>query len=45
MGTGAHTLELYADVLGTPNRNFKVEILRPYDVVALDTQYNTYISS
>jgi len=43
MGTGAHTLELYADVLGTPNRTFKVEILRPYDVVALDTQYNTYI--
>lgn len=44
MGTGSHTLEVYADVLGTPNRNFKVEILRPYDVVALDTQYNTYIS-
>jgi hypothetical protein len=43
MGTGNHTLELYADVLGTPNRKFKVEILRPYDVVALDTQYNTYI--
>jgi hypothetical protein len=43
MGTGNHTLELYADVLGTPNRNFKVEILRPYDVVVLDTQYNTYI--
>jgi hypothetical protein len=43
MGTGNHTLELYADVLGTPHRNFKVEILRPYDVVVLDTQYNTYI--
>jgi len=43
MGTGSHTLEIYADVLGTPNRNFKVEILRPYDVVVMDTQYNTYI--
>ena len=44
MNTGSHQLEVYADVLGTPNRNFKFEILRPYDWALVDTQYNTNIS-
>jgi len=42
--TGNQLMEVYADVLGTPNRSFKMEILRPYDVVLMDTQYNTNIS-
>jgi len=44
VNTGSHIMEVYADVLGTPNRSFTLEILRPYDVVLMDTQYNTNIS-
>jgi hypothetical protein len=44
LNTGSHQIEMYTDVLGTPNRNFKVELLRPFDVVLMDTQYNTNIS-
>lgn len=44
LSTGSHQLEVYADVLGTANRNYKFEILRPYDVVVMDTQYNTNIA-
>lgn len=44
LNTGNHLMEVYADVLGTPNRTFKIEILRPYDVMLMDSQYNTNIS-
>jgi len=44
MNTGSHLLEVYVDVLGTPNRTMKWEILRPFDWVLVDTQYNTNIS-
>lgn len=44
VNTGSHIMEVYADVLGTPNRTFTLEILRPYDVVLMDTQYNSNIS-
>jgi len=45
MNTGSQVLEVYTDVLGTPNRNFKFEILRPFDWVLQDTQYGTNISA
>ncbi|MCC6405336.1 MAG: hypothetical protein IT405_03040 [Candidatus Yanofskybacteria bacterium] len=44
LNTGTHQVEVYLDVLGTPNRTFKLEILRPYDWLVWDTQYNTNIS-
>lgn len=44
VSTGSQLMEVYVDVLGTPNRSFRLEILRPYDVVLMDTQYNTNIS-
>jgi hypothetical protein len=44
LSTGSHQIEVFADVLGTPFRNFKLEILRPFDWVLTDTQYNTNIS-
>jgi len=44
VNTGSQLMEVYVDVLGTPNRSFRLEILRPYDVVLMDTQYNTNIS-
>lgn len=45
LGTGSHQIEVYADVMGTPNRTFKYEILRPYDWVFQDTQYGTNITA
>lgn len=42
--TGSQQMEVYADVLGTPNRTFKMEVLRPYDWVLQDTAYGTNIS-
>lgn len=44
LSTGSHQLEVYTDVLGTANRTYKFEILRPYDMLVMDTQYNTNIS-
>lgn len=44
LNTGNSTVDLYADVMGSPNRNFTVRVLRPYDVSLVDTQYNTGIS-
>jgi len=45
LSTGNSTLEVYADVLGSPNRDFKFQILRPYDVQFTDTEYNSGIST
>ncbi|MCL4358447.1 peptidoglycan-binding protein, partial [Patescibacteria group bacterium] len=44
LGTGSHTFEVFLNVVGTPNRNFEFQILRPYDIIALDNQYNANIS-
>ncbi len=44
LNTGSHQIEVYVDVLGTPNRTFKFEILRPFDWTFVDTQYNTNIT-
>jgi hypothetical protein len=44
LNTGNSTIELYADVMGSPNRRVTFTILRPYDVSVVDTQYNTGIS-
>ncbi len=44
VNTGSHQLEVFTDILGTPNRTMKLEVLRPYDWVLTDTQYNTNIS-
>lgn len=44
VNTGSHQLEVFTDVLGTPNRTMKFEVLRPYDWVLTDTQYNTNLS-
>ena len=44
MTTGTHVMELFVDVLGTPNRTVKFELLRPFDWTVIDTQYNSNIS-
>lgn len=42
--TGNSVVDLYADILGSPNRNFTVRVLRPYDLNVVDSQYSTGVS-
>ncbi|MDO8582618.1 MAG: peptidoglycan-binding domain-containing protein [bacterium] len=42
--TGNSTFEVYVDVAGSPNRTMAWNILRPYDAVFVDTQYNTPVT-
>ncbi len=42
--TGNSTLEVYVDVAGSPNRTMAWNVLRPYDAVFVDTQYNTPVT-
>jgi len=44
LNTGSNNLQVYADVMGSPNKNFQFEILNSYDVYAVDSQYNVPIS-
>ncbi len=44
MPTGNNTLQVSADIMGSPNRTMDWTVLRPYDVYLVDTQYNTGIS-
>ena len=44
LNTGNSTIEVFADIMGSPNRNVTFTILRPYDVNVVDSQYNTGIS-
>jgi hypothetical protein len=45
LNTGNNTVDLYADVSGSPNRNFTVRVLRPYDVYFVDSQYNSGLTA
>jgi len=44
LSTGNSSLEVYVDVMGSPNRTMAINVLRPYDVVFEDSQYNTKIT-
>jgi hypothetical protein len=44
LNTGNTTIELYADIIGSPYRKAQFTILRPYDIHVVDTQYNVGIS-
>lgn len=43
--TGNSTLEVYVDVVGSPNRTMAWNVLRPYDAVFNDTQYAANITA
>lgn len=43
--TGNSNISLYADIAGSPNRTVQFSLLRPYDVVATDTQYKQNITA
>ena len=42
--TGNSNVEVYVDVAGSPNRTMAWNVLRPYDMVLVDTQYNTPVT-
>lgn len=42
--TGNNTFEVYADIVGSPNRTMAWNVLRPYDAVFADTQYMTNVT-
>ncbi len=44
LNTGNSTIEIFADIMGSPNRNVTFTILRPYDANLVDSQYNAGIS-
>jgi peptidoglycan hydrolase-like protein with peptidoglycan-binding domain len=44
LGTGNNNLQVYADVMGSPSKNFQFEVLNSYDVLAVDSQYNVPIA-
>ncbi len=44
LNTGNSNIELFADVMGSPNRTMTYSLLQPYRVSAVDSQYNTGIS-
>ncbi|HEX4104196.1 MAG TPA: peptidoglycan-binding domain-containing protein [Candidatus Paceibacterota bacterium] len=44
LSTGNNNVQVYADVMGSPNKNFQFEILNSYDVNAVDSQYNVPIA-
>jgi Putative peptidoglycan binding domain len=44
MNTGNNNLQVFADVMGSPDKNFQFEILNSYDVLAVDSQYNVPVT-
>ncbi len=44
LNTGANNVQVFADVMGSPSKDFQFEILNSYDVYAVDSQYNVPIS-
>ncbi len=44
LNTGSNNIQVYADVMGSPSKNFDFEILNSYDVYAVDSQYNVPIA-
>ena len=45
LNTGNSTIQIFADVLGSPNRTFTFSLLQPYRVNAVDTQYGAGITA
>jgi len=43
--TGQATIEIFADVAGSPYRTFTLSLLQPYKVNAVDTQYGAGITA
>ncbi len=44
LNTGNSTIQLFADINGSPNRTLTFSLLQPFKVTAIDTQYNTGIT-
>jgi len=42
--TGNSTVQVYADIMGSPSYTFQFQLLNSFDVYAVDSQYNTSLS-
>lgn len=45
LNTGSNSIQVRADITGSPSYNFQFEILNSYDIYAVDSQYNVPISA
>ena len=45
LSTGNNTLQIYADVMGSPNRSFNFGFYDSFNVNVVDTQYNTPVKT
>src|SRR3989344_275709 len=45
LNTGANTVQVRADIAGSPSYNFQFEILNSYDILGVDSQYNVPVSA
>lgn len=45
LNTGSNSIQVRADITGSPSYNFQFEILNSYDILAVDSQYNVPVSS
>ncbi|MEK7115028.1 MAG: peptidoglycan-binding protein [Patescibacteria group bacterium] len=44
VNTGSGNLQVYADIMGSPSYTFKFQLLNTYNVLAIDTQYQTGVA-
>jgi len=44
LNTGSNNIQVFADVMGSPNYYFQFEILNGYDMLAVDSQYNVPVA-
>ena len=44
LNTGANNVQVFADVMGSPSKDFQFEVLNSYDVYVVDSQYNVPIA-
>jgi trimeric autotransporter adhesin len=45
LNTGSNNIQVFADVMGSPNMFFQFEILNGFDVLAVDSQYNVPVAA
>jgi hypothetical protein len=45
LNTGANSVQVRADIAGSPSYNFQFEILNSYDILAVDSQYNVPVTA
>jgi Putative peptidoglycan binding domain len=45
LNTGSNSVQVHADIAGSPSYTFQFELLNSYDILAVDSQYNVPITA